>query len=393
MIILSLLVGLVAAVLLLPTLSDLISLLRIAFTRRPSPVAATREQPRLLFLVPAHNEELLIASCIRSLHEMQYPRDRFTVAVIADNCTDQTAELARAAGAQCLERTDSLQPGKPRAIAWALEQLPIGDYAAVAIIDADSLVNREFAVSLASVDQLETKVLQCYNDVRNRDNAMTRMAAVLSAVNHGIAYPLKTRVGINVPLSAGMALGTAILKTHGWKAFSIGEDWELYALLTAQGVPTRSVFGARLYAEEARSFVQGAVQRRRWAAGKATVLYRYGRNLLVSKKASAHQKLDILGELLISGPAVHAGIVVLLVAMTLLLGLPGAQLLVAVLLLSLVRPMIYTLAAIARDPQPARALLAFGSFPLYVVWRLGVQATALKLLGDTPWIRTTRNSL
>jgi cellulose synthase/poly-beta-1,6-N-acetylglucosamine synthase-like glycosyltransferase len=273
-----------------------------------------------------------------------------------------------------------------------LEQLRIADYNAVVIIDADSVVNREFAAALDSVEHLETRVLQCYNDVRNRDNALTRMAAVLSAANHGIAYRLKSRAHLNVPLSAGMALGTEILKTHGWKAFSIGEDWELYALLTEQGVPIRSAPDARLYAEEARSLVQGAVQRRRWAAGKVTVLYRYGRKLLASRKIGAHQKLDVLAELLTTGPAVHAGVVVLTVVATLALGLPGAHLLATLLLASLARLAIYALAAIAQDPQPVRAMMAFGSFPLYVLWRLGVQATALRVLGDTPWIRTARNS-
>jgi cellulose synthase/poly-beta-1,6-N-acetylglucosamine synthase-like glycosyltransferase len=392
MIVLSLVVALVAGLLLLPTLSDLISLVRIVFASSPSRAAVAREQqPRLLFLVPAHNEELLISSCIRSLFEMHYPRNRFTAVVIADNCTDRTAELARATGARCLERDDSSRPGKPHAIAWALQHLPMADYEALVIVDADCLVNREFAASLANVEQLDTKALQCYNDVRNRDNALTRMAAVLSAVNHGISYRLKSRAGLNVPLSAGMALGSQILKAHGWKAFSISEDWELYALLTEQGVRIQSVPGARLYAEEARSLAQGAVQRRRWAAGKVTVLVRYGRQLLVSRNISAHQKLDIIAELLISGPAVHAGIVLLALAMTTAVGLPGTRILSALLLASLARPAIYALAAIARDPQPVRALLAFGLFPPYIVWRLGVQVT-LKRPGKVPWIRTTRNT-
>lgn len=392
MIVLSLMVALVAGLELLPALSDLISLLRIGFARPKNAVAVTDIHPRLLFLVPAHNEELLISSCIQSLLEMHYPRNRFTVVVIADNCTDRTAELARTAGARCLEREDSARPGKPHAIAWALERLGFTNYEALVIVDADSLVNREFAASLGRVERLETKVLQAYNDVRNRDNALTRMAAVLSTVNHGIAYRLKSSAGINVPLGAGMALGTEVLKTYGWKAFSIGEDWELYALLTEHGLPIRSVPGARLFAEEALSLKQVAVQRRRWSAGKATVLVRYGRRLLVSRNIGAHQKLDIIAELLISAPAVHAGIVLLSLGLTIALGLPGARILAALLLASLARPAIYTLAAIARDPQPVRALLAFGLFPPYVLWRLGVQVTALWRPGKIPWIRTTRNA-
>ena len=391
MILVSLFVGLVAVVLLLPTVSDLVSVVRVTLAPHPGPATGAVKQPNLLFLVPAHNEELLVASCIQSLAAMHYPRERFTIAVIADNCTDRTAELARGAGALCLERADLARPGKPHAIAWALEALPLADYAAVVIIDADCVVNSEFAASLGAVGDLHAKALQCYNDVRNRENALTRMAAVLSAVNHGIAYRLRTRAGVNVPLSAGMALGTTVLEAHGWRAFSIGEDWEMYALLTAEGVSIQSVPGARLYAEEASSLKQSTVQRRRWAAGKATVLRRYGRRLVTSRRIGAAQKLDVLAELLASGPAVHAGIVVLSVAITWALALPGTTLLTTLLLASLARPATYTLLAIAQDPQPVRALLAFAAFPLYIVWRLGVQATAIRLFGDAPWIRTNRN--
>jgi len=96
---LSLLLGLAAAALLLPTASDLISLGRVLLGqagRRPRPSSVG--QPRLLFLVPAHNEALLIEACVRSLTGLRYPPARYSVVVIADNCADRTAALARTAG-------------------------------------------------------------------------------------------------------------------------------------------------------------------------------------------------------------------------------------------------------------------------------------------------------
>jgi len=114
----------VVALLWLPLLSELLSLLG----RRPTiapPGLQSGEVPRLLFLVPAHDEELLISGCVRSLLDMVYPGIRRRVIVIADNCSDTTARLAREQGAESMERTNADLAGKPRAIAWALSQIDL----------------------------------------------------------------------------------------------------------------------------------------------------------------------------------------------------------------------------------------------------------------------------
>ena len=299
----------------MPTLSDLVSLVRWTLGQGLREPRVPGELPRLLFLVPAHNEEALIGSCVASLRAVRYPGDRVAIQVIADNCNDRTAEMARKAGAQCLERLAPDLRGKPHAIAWALGQIALPEYDAVVIVDADVVVDEGFAQAIAAAAPLRSKVVQGYNDVRNRqDNALTRMAAVLSAANHRFAFGLKTRLGLNVPLTTGVAIGTEVLETHGWKAFSIGEDWELYALLTERGVHTEGAPKARLYAEEAGSLRQSATQRHRWTAGKLTVLFRFAGPLLRSRMIGPSQKLDALAELLGVGPAVHLGMVVLLVA-------------------------------------------------------------------------------
>src|SRR5687767_627735 len=167
MIILSIAIGLLAAVLLLPTISDLFSLVQLALGRRRPSHTGPAQPPRLLFLVPAHNEEGMIESCVRSLMSMRYPADRFTAVVVADNCSDRTAELARHAGACCLEREDRQLPGKPRAIAWALQQLPLNEFDAVIIIDADTVIDPAFGPALADAAPVTRRAFQAYFDVRN----------------------------------------------------------------------------------------------------------------------------------------------------------------------------------------------------------------------------------
>jgi len=161
MIVVSGLVALLAIVLWLPSISDLVSLACLAFRRAvalPPPRGRSAEPPRLLFLVPAHNEELLLPACLVSLRKLRYPADRVEVVVIADNCTDQTAALARASGASCLERSDRKLPGKPRAIAWALTQVSLENFDAVIIIDAEGTVrarhDHRLGLDFQSVDEL-----------------------------------------------------------------------------------------------------------------------------------------------------------------------------------------------------------------------------------------------
>lgn len=390
MILLSVALGLFATVLALPTVSDLVSLLRI-LVRRPLRRPASSAAPRLLFLVPAHDEELLLAPCLESIARLRYPRERMEIVVIADNCTDRTADIARAAGVRCLVRTAPHAAGKPRAIAWALSILAIGGYDAVVIVDADTEVDRDFAARLAEAGPLAHKACQPYNGVLNRSqNALSRMAAILAEAHHGFAYALKTRARLNVPLSAGMCIGSEVLGKHGWNAYSLCEDWEMYALLTEGSVRIESVPHARLYAQEAPTLQASTSQRRRWTAGKLTVLFQHAGPLIRAEGVGLAQKLDSIAELSAPGPVLHLCLASMGGAAALLLEPPAFAWLAAVLGATLLRPVAYALAALARDPEPSRAVRAFAFLPLYAVWRIGAAVTALGMLGDKPWIRTAR---
>lgn len=391
MIVLSVLAGLVAAILLLATVSDLISLSRIAFARRGYEARPAREQSRLLFLIPAHNEESLITGCVRSVLALRYPSDRIGTVVIADNCSDNTAECARACGAQCLERENVAKRGKPHAIAWALGRLDLAAWDAVVILDADAVVDAMYAAELDRLAPLRDKAAECYDDVRNpHDSHMTRMATVFAAGLFRGAFALKRRAGLNIPLSDGMCIGTGVLAKHPWQAFGLSEDWETYALLTSAGVTIDLAAGAHLYAQEARTLHQATSQRRRWLAGRIAALRELGPAVLRSSRIGWHQKLDAIAELVALGPAVQFALCVGIAGVVSISGAPGARLCSVALALSLVRPGAYAVVGLWHDRAPLRAAGAFAYLPVYAAWRLIIAMRSMIPFQNREWVRTER---
>jgi len=350
---------------------------------------------RLLFIVPAHNEASHIGDCVRSLVQMDYPKHARRVVVIADNCIDQTAENARAQGAECLARQDPGLRGKPRAIAWALDQMTdLNEWDACVVIDADTTVRADFARALSQSGPLRTVAAQAYFDVLNPDATwLTRLGKVLATVRYEMLFPLKSRAGLNCPLTGnGMCIGTELLGNSGWTAFSLTENWELFAQYTAQGVRIRYVPSARLFSEEATSMAGGSTQRRRWLAGRLMTLYQWLPHLLRSNKISLHQKLDAIAELSNPGPVLYgllaAGTAVaslLLVNGTVGFAMAGAALVA-------LGPLTWmTALSIQRQEDPRAALFALIRLPVYGGWRLLTAITTVETWRSGRWEKTTRN--
>jgi 1,2-diacylglycerol 3-beta-glucosyltransferase len=393
---LTVLLGGVAGLLCLPALSDGLCLL--ARRRRATPGrqdASVEPVARLLFLVPAHNEELLIAACVRSILEMNYPPVARRVVVVADNCTDATAALAREAGAETLERHDLQQRGKPRALAWALRELPLVEWDACVIIDADSTVDRGFAYGLGGEAPLRDRLVQAYFGTLNESESwLTRLAGVLTRCRYEVTYPLKQAAGLNSPLTGnGMCIGTARLRADGWQAFSLTENWELYAQYTAAGCQIRYAGGARLFSQEAHTLRSGATQRRRWLAGRLSVLRHWGGRLLRSRHIGWHQKLDALCELGAPSPVLHlvfAGAVA--AAAVTLLPRPMGAAIAVVALLSLSSLVATTLLVLRRHPERWSVAAAFLMLPVYAAWRAALAGFTLVTLREQRWRKTEHHA-
>jgi len=351
------------------------------------------DPPRLLFIVPAHDEEDHIEACARSLLRQHYPSSACRVTVIVDNCRDATAARARSAGAEVVERCDPVRRGKPHAIAWALDHIEWKTFDAVVIVDADSVVDEGFAAGLALEAPLRGRAVQAYFSSSNEfENWLTRLAGVFTRVRYELVYPHKQRVGLNVPLTGnGMCLGTDLLAGTGWQAFSLTEDLELYARWTAEGVPIRYARNALLQSQEARSLGQAASQRARWATGRWRVLREWAGPLLTSTHIRWRQKLDALLELGLPSPALQ--VVLSIAAATGATRIPPPAKWPLVVL-ALIPGLVHAKRAatvIGRHPQRVRTLVAFLMVPVYIAWRAGLALRTIMREREVEWRRTQRH--
>lgn len=383
---------------LLPAISDLSSLLVVGgrrllgsstVKRRLKEVPSSR---KLLFLIPAHDEEGTIATAVRSSLSQSVDREHYDVIVVADNCSDRTAEVARNAGAICLERVDPSQPGKPRAIAWALSRIDLHSYDAVVIVDADSKVDPDYGSAILHLPDLRSLAFQGFNGVSNPDEtALTRLAALLSVVYYRFAYVIKVRSGLNAPLTgAGMGIGTAILEKFGWQAFTLGEDVEKYVFLTLRGVRVELISSAGVRSQEATDLDTASSQRQRWRSGRLQILGKYGRSILTGRGVTWRQRLDILAELLGFGPATQVAVALLAAAAAYVLYRPSTLLLLCLAGGLIARPIIYAVLALAVTDNRLRTLRALSVLPIYVVWRASQEVLAMLNVRSSEWIRTAR---
>lgn len=267
--------------------------------RRQRPPAAVEPSMRFDVVVPAHNEETEIAGTVASLLAVDYPRDRYRVFVIADNCSDDTAARAAAAGAQVLVRTDTERRGKGHALAFAFERsLADGVADAIVVVDADTLVSSNLLRAFAARFAAGARVVQADYGPRNpRASWRTRMMTIALAAFHGVRSVARERLGLSCGLRGnGMGFACDVLRAHPPQAFSIVEDLEYGLQLGYAGIRVVYVDEAQVRGHMAVSERDSRSQRRRWERGRRALV----RAHLVPLLRGAWQRRDrVLADLAI----------------------------------------------------------------------------------------------
>ena len=233
-------------------------------------------ESRFLVLVPAHNEEKVIGDMIRNLQEMDYPAELYDFYIIADNCTDKTAEVARGLGANVLvheKESPDAPTGKPIALKAALEAL--GDYAArydlLMIFDADNLMDTNMfrEVNSQFLDKGRPDLIQCYLGAKNKSGAVAWFYYTSYTVTNRFFQLAKHRLGLNCSVGGtGYAITTSYLKERGgWTTASLTEDIEIQVEATLDGRRILWNHNTRVYDEKPTSFRASVRQKTRWAQG------------------------------------------------------------------------------------------------------------------------------
>ena len=114
----------------------------------PPPLPPAKSFHRFAVLIPAHNEEKVVGNLLESLIKQNYPQNYFDIYVSCDNCQDKTAEIAKSYNVNVLEKHDTLHIGKTGNVQWALREIPLENYDAVAMFDADNLVEKNFLAKM-----------------------------------------------------------------------------------------------------------------------------------------------------------------------------------------------------------------------------------------------------
>jgi 1,2-diacylglycerol 3-beta-glucosyltransferase len=379
-------------------LSYLLLLSILALIARTKTEFHTAHQKAFAVVVPAHNEELVIERTLRSLFTVDYRSELYDVIVVADNCTDRTAEIARSVGAVVYERDDASRKGKGYALRWCFDKILRSscDYDAVVVVDADSLVSKNFLEVMNFNLDHGAKVLQAADIVLPQPGVWSPEVTRIALLLYNYVRPLGRKVlGFTAGLRGnGMCFSTEILRTVPWDAFSITEDLEYGVRLLRQGIRVTFVPEATVYARMPELAKNAETQRARWESGRIAVIKtNVGQLLGDAVRKFSLRSLDMAVELLM--PAFVNMLVVsgLMFFITLILAAAGISTMYGFLLLwgivvgmGVLHVLIGLIAAKA-DRSMYTAILYL---PRYALWKLYLYAKLVFRGRPDEWIRTSR---
>jgi cellulose synthase/poly-beta-1,6-N-acetylglucosamine synthase-like glycosyltransferase len=346
--------------------------------------------PRLAVVIPAHDEEVLLPRLLASLRAQTYPRDHFEVHVLADNCSDSTATVAREAGAIAHERNDRDRPGKGQAIAWLLPQLLKLDADAFVFIDADSKVDANFLEAISGYVAAGHEVLQTSYRVAEPDSSPLRsLRAMAFGLMHELRGRGKSRLGVSAGIwGNGVIFSRQVLAEIGWSSFSSVEDAEQHLQLVLAGHSVEFVPEASVHGDMPDGFRAGRSQQVRWEAGRLALIRRYG--LRMVRRILTHRDFRAacaLIEVVLPPLSVLVAVQLLAVALALALGGTAAVIVSAGAFAGL---LFYVTTGLRFSGLQPRSYMALVYAPSYVVWKVLLYAQELARRSDSAWVRTTR---
>lgn len=228
---------------------------------------------RFMAVVSARNEEKVIANLIESLKEQHYPKNKLDIYVIADNCTDKTAEVARNAGAIVYERFDETKKSKGYALEWffdkVLEEFP-DKYDAFCVFDADNLVTPGFINKMNEKLCEGEKLVQGYRDIKNiGDNWLSANSAIYYWTLNKLYHYARYNMGLSAFIqgTAFMVSMDIIKEEGGWHTTAITEDIEFSFTQIAKGRKIAWAQDAIVFDEQPTKLSQTWNQRLRWGVG------------------------------------------------------------------------------------------------------------------------------
>jgi cellulose synthase/poly-beta-1,6-N-acetylglucosamine synthase-like glycosyltransferase len=230
-------------------------------------------------VIPARNEEKVIGNLIESIYEQDYDQHLIDIFVVADNCSDNTAQIARDLGCIVYERFNDQKKRKGWAMEYLFENVQkdygIESYDAYFIFDADNLLEPNFITEMNKAFVVNKNIVTSYRNTKNFETNWVSSAYGIhfygrTATNHRPRNILGTGTHLS---GTGFVISSHLIK-DGWKYFTLTEDSELTMYMTANNIKIGYCEQAIHYDEQPTTFKVSFRQRVRWARGRLVVFFR-----------------------------------------------------------------------------------------------------------------------
>ena len=266
------------------------------FSRKSAPIKS-KNQSRIVILIPAHRQDDVVEQAVVSILGQAYPQRMFDVVVISDHQSEIT-NMRLAQYPITLLTPDFAESSKAKSLQYAILNLPeFKIYDIVLVLDADNIVEQDFLAKVNDAfETAATKAIQVHRISRNRDTAAARMGAVFEEINNEIFRRGHISLGLSAALAgSGTAFDFNWYKTNIMKAKTAGEDKELEALLLRQGYFIDYFDNIYVYGEKKRTTIKMNEQRGRWASQQ---LQNFARNIKFLPGAIFRKQYDLADKII-----------------------------------------------------------------------------------------------
>lgn len=364
-----------------------------AFANRRS-VQLPTTLPKTTILMPAHNEEQVIARTLDALRP--HLTDSINALVIADNCTDNTVEIVKNYPVDLLERSDQTNRGKGFALDYGLSKLSSDPPAVIVMLDADCTVEANGIAKLVQLAHTTQRPIQAVYLMKSPENPSTKDLISAFAFRVKNLVRPKGLYNLNQPClltGSGMAFPWEVIRNAPLASGNIVEDMQLGFDLALDGHSPQLAPDVLVWGELPQQNEAATTQRTRWEHGHLqTLLTQVPRLLKGGLKQKRFDLLALAFDLLIPPLALlvlfwlASGAIMLTFGLLTSLWLPATILGVAGVLLFIAIGLAWV--GFGRNDIPLSKLLAI---PLYIAWKIPLYLKFL-VQRQTAWVRTDRDS-
>jgi cellulose synthase/poly-beta-1,6-N-acetylglucosamine synthase-like glycosyltransferase len=350
---------------------------------------------RIAVIIPAHNEGMQLVSTLDDVKAQLTSADRLVV--VADNCSDDTAAIARTAGVDVVERRDTTKIGKGYALDCGLRYLSANPPDIVVMVDADCRVAPGTIDRLVDICAMAHRPVQAlYLMVAPEGAPISHQVAEFAFRVKNWARPLGLAT-LRMPCQltgTGMAFPWNATRAVDFATGAITEDLKLGLELTAAGYPPLFCPSAQVSSVFASTAKGADTQRKRWEYGHVATIVTNGPRLLFM--ALWHRNLALLAltiDVIVPPLTLLVSLLALLVlisSVALLFGVPSTPMQISIAcLLGFALAIFLVWLKFGRDILPIRAIALV---PQYVFWKVGLYRRFMLGKTDRQWTRTDRGS-